>query len=144
MSLLPCLSLTLWVTSSLDFEFSLWVEVNFVSWHQNSEYHSHWVFAASPQIPNKSYFPLQYCFSTSDSEYVCVFLSLSCDVKLLMSVSCICFLKDHFLSWSDLEMWEMCLIIKHIIVFYYYYMRRWLWVRLIHCFFLLWFCNLWA
>lgn len=119
MSLLHCLSLPLQV----NFEFPLWVEVNFVSWHQNSEYHSHWVFAASPQIPDKTYFLclwLWMCMCISLS------LSLSCDVKLLMSVSCICFLKDHSLSWSDLELWERCLIIKHIIVYYYYYMRLWL------------------
>lgn len=144
MSLLHCLSLPLWV----NFEFPLWVEVNFVSWHQNSEYHSHWVFAASPQIPEKTYFPPQYCFSASDSECVCVcvFLSLSllwCEVTHVCQLHL--FLKRSFFVLK--RPWAVGKVLNnktYYCLLLLLYETVTVWVRLIHCFFLLWFCNLWA
>lgn len=74
------LLLHLWVSSSQDFDFLFVVAVHFVSWHQNSESHSHRVYTASPKILNKNL--SQYCFS--DSECFCVFLSL-----IMCSYSCL-------------------------------------------------------
>lgn len=130
MSQRPCISLPLWVTSSLYFDFLLWVEVNFVSWHQNSESHSHWV-SASPQIPNKNFFTVLFL---SLWMFLCISLSWCkvthvCQLHLSLKSSHFVVMRPWAVGKALNNTTYYCLLLLYETVT--------VWVRLIHWFFLI-------